>query len=167
MWEIAALIAAVLGAVFGWSDPSDYFGAIPPPLTASLMFVGGLLGVWWFERRAAEVEHIPAGRAVVGGGVVAVAVVLLMMAAGYSRPMLTAGGYFGFIGGIAMTIYPILSLGSAVFGALVGVADSLLKSHVLALNPIITTSVAFAVFLPIVWSANVSVRLPKRAKHRS
>lgn len=151
--------------MYGWHDPSDYFGAIPAPLAASLMAVGGLLGVRWFLKGAADVEHVPAVTAVAGGGVVSIAIVLLMIVTGSSRSALTFGAYFGFVGGIAATIYPKLCLGAAVFGALIASVESIASGHGLALKAVVTTSVAFAVFFPLVWSANVSIRIPRNAKH--
>src|SRR5262249_28241964 len=123
MWFATRSLAALLGALFGGYDPTGYFGAIPPGLRATAMSIPWGFLVGWCVNEPAEAQQVSEPRALLGGIVTSCALSLLMIAAGYSRESVSAGAFYGFVGGIATIIYPRWAIGGAVLGLVLGIVD--------------------------------------------
>jgi hypothetical protein len=157
-WLWTRLVAAVLAAMCGWYDSSDYFGAIPAPIKSIGMALSAALLVGWVLKEPASAEQVSESKTFWGGILTSGALFLLMRLVGYSPALLWAGAFFAFIGGIATIIYPKWAIGGAAIGAILGLVEALtdIKIHGLIQHARVVDrhTVVFGLFLPLLWAGH-------------
>jgi len=123
MWYVLGVIGGVLGAIWGWYDPSGFFGNFPPALSGSLGALGGALVSGWAFQKDAERADLPPFMLLVSGIFTALLVTVIMIGTGCSLTESSFGTYLAFMGGIAILVNPIGTLVGAAFGTIIWLVD--------------------------------------------
>jgi hypothetical protein len=113
---LLTVVGGVIGGIWGWYDPANYFGDFRPALSSGLGALGGALLSGWVFPKEAEGADLPPWMLLTAGLFTAAVVTATMIAAGCSLIESTFGTYLGYLGGIGFLVNPTGSFVGAIVG---------------------------------------------------